>query len=162
MSYEVIDNVLPPQIFEGIQNLFLSNTFGWFYQSAVTGQQHSELESFYFANHLYKDCMPQNDAFNVVVPILQLLKPKALIRIKTNLYPNMGREVINEPHADYEFSHCGAIFYINTNNGYTILEDGTKIESVANRLLKFDPSKPHQSTHCTDQKVRVNINFNYF
>ena len=41
-------------------------------------------------------------------------------------------------------------------------EDGTKIESVANRVLLFDSSRPHSSTRCTDQKVRVNINLNYY
>jgi hypothetical protein len=162
MDYEIIDNALPPQIFEGIQNLLMGYNFAWYYQSAVAGEQYSASDPFYFSTHLYKDCMPQNDAFGVIVPVLQFLKPKALIRIKTNMYPNMGREIINDSHVDYDFAHTGAILYINTNNGYTILKDGTKIESVANRILKFDSSKPHQSTHCTDQKVRVNINFNYF
>ena len=43
----------------------------------------------------------------------------------------------------------------------TVLEDGTECESVANRLLLFDATKPHHSTTCTDQKRRVNINVNY-
>ena len=59
------------------------------------------------------------------------------------------------------FPHKGAIFYINTNNGFTVLEDGTEIASVSNRLLLFNPSEPHHSTSCTDVKRRVNINFNY-
>ena len=42
-----------------------------------------------------------------------------------------------------------------------MLEDGTKVESIQNRLLLFAPSKTHNSTSCTDAKVRVNINFNY-
>ena len=41
------------------------------------------------------------------------------------------------------------------------LEDGTEIESRANRVLLFDPSKPHHSTSCTNDKRRVNININY-
>ena len=36
------------------------------------------------------------------------------------------------------------IYYINTNNGYTKLEDGTKVMSVANRLLLFDGSTSHK------------------
>ena len=42
-----------------------------------------------------------------------------------------------------------------------VLEDGTEIESRANRVLLFDPSKPHHSTSCTSDKRRVNININY-
>ena len=54
-----------------------------------------------------------------------------------------------------------AIFYINTNNGLTVLEDGTEIKSVANRLLLFNASEPHHSTTTSNENRRVNINFNY-
>ncbi len=36
------------------------------------------------------------------------------------------------------------------------------IDSVANRILFFDPSEEHSSSLCTDQKRRITINFNYF
>ena len=54
------------------------------------------------------------------------------------------------------------MFYLNDNDGVTVLNDGTEVESVANRLLLFDASKPHHSTTCTDADRRVNLNFNYF
>ena len=77
------------------------------------------------------------------------------------MYPSTPVITHHEPHVDLEYEHKGAIFYINTNNGVTVLEDGTEIESIENRLLLFDSSKKHNSTSCTDAKVRVNINFNY-
>ena len=40
-------------------------------------------------------------------------------------------------------------------------EDGTKIESVANRLISFPEEMKHRGTSCTDEKIRVVINFNY-
>jgi len=52
--------------------------------------------------------------------------------------------------------------YVNTNNGYTKFEDGTKVESVANRLVTFPANMKHKGTSCTDEKIRVVINFNYF
>ena len=61
-----------------------------------------------------------------------------------------------------DYKHCGLIFYLNTNNGFTILDDGTKIESVENRALFFDPSKRHCSTTCTDSIFRSIIIINYF
>ena len=36
------------------------------------------------------------------------------------------------------------------------------MESVKNRLLLFDSSRPHKSTSCSDKKCRMNININYF
>ena len=93
--------------------------------------------------------------------LLELLKPSFLIRVKANLYLRTDEIVHHDNHIDFPFEHRAAILYINTNNGLTVLEDGTECESVANRLLLFDASKPHHSTTCTDQKRRVNINVNY-
>ena len=55
-----------------------------------------------------------------------------------------------------------SILYVNTNNGYTKFEDGTIVESVANRLVSFPSNMKHTGTSCTDEKTRVVINFNYF
>ena len=64
-------------------------------------------------------------------------------------------------HIDYNFSHSGAILSLNTCDGYTKLEDGTKIDSVANRILLFDPGEEHASTTTTNVSARFNINMNY-
>jgi len=61
----------------------------------------------------------------------------------------------------FEFPHRGAIFYLNTNNGLTVVNN-QEVESIENRLLLFDPTVPHHSTTCTDDKCRVNVNFNFF
>jgi len=83
------------------------------------------------------------------------------MRIKGNLYPSTETIVHHMDHIDYEFPHRGAIFYINTNNGLTVI-DGKEVESIENRLLLFDPAIPHHSTTCTNDKCRVNVNFNFF
>ena len=101
-------------------------------------------------------------AYNVILPLLAKMNISALHRIKANLFPNQGKQDVHPPHADLSYTHDGAIFSINTNDGYTLLKDGTKVKSVANRLLLFDPSLKHSSTTPTDTKVRVNINFNYY
>ena len=41
------------------------------------------------------------------------------------------------------------------------LEDGTKIKSVANRMLVMSGAVKHTGSTCTDEKCRVVINFNY-
>mgnify|MGYP003125354820 CR=1 FL=1 len=63
-------------------------------------------------------------------------------------------------HVDAEIPHKGAILYLNTNNGLTVV-DGVEVESIRNRLLLFDPTIPHHSTTCSDKPFRANINFNY-
>ena len=54
-----------------------------------------------------------------------------------------------------------SIFYMNTNNGYTEFEDGTKVESIANRIVSFPFNMEHTGTSCTDEQTRIVINFNY-
>ena len=94
-------------------------------------------------------------------PIINKIEPISLIRIKGNMYHRTETLQEHGQHIDYTFPHKGAIFSINTNNGYTKLHDGTIVDSVANRMLLFDSSLPHNSTSCTNEKTRVNINFNY-
>ena len=102
------------------------------------------------------------NCFKCLKPLIDKLNVKSLIRIKANLYHKTEKLIFHKPHLDYDFKHKGAILYLNTCNGYTVLNGGTKIKSVENTLLLFDSSKTHNSTNCTDKKIRLNININYF
>ena len=53
-------------------------------------------------------------------------------------------------------------YYVNSNNGYTLFEDGTRVESVANRYLRLSGDLRHTGTSCSDEDRRVLINFNYY
>ena len=82
--------------------------------------------------------------------------------MKINAYPYTEEVHEHNNHIDYSFKHNAAIFSLNTCDGYTKLKNGKKIESVENRLLKFDPSIEHCSTTTTNDLARFNININYF
>ena len=86
----------------------------------------------------------------------------AIIRARALLYVNQGKQIVHEKHTDYNFSHKTIVFYLNSNNGYTEFEDGTKVDSIENRIVFFDGSIPHNSSTCTDQKARAVISINYF
>lgn len=158
MSYKIVDNFLDKDYFKSIVDLYTGNNFAWFYQSKINDYD----KNFYFTQNLYINDNHASSNFSSIINIISKLNVKSLIRVKANMYVRGTKLIKHAAHVDYPFTHKGAIYYINTNNGKTILEDGTKIDSVANRLLFFDPSKKHSSTNCTDQKVRININFNYF
>ena len=63
-------------------------------------------------------------------------------------------------HTDTPQKHMVALFSINTNNGYTLFENGDKVASVENQLVLFDGSLKHCSVAQTDENIRVNININ--
>ena len=161
--HKIIDNALPQEDFENIKNFMLNPNFPWNLTPVVTDcKENLPMTASYYFTHLFWsgfDIEPQSQVFT---PVLNLLECKAIIRIKANLYPSTDNIVYQLEHIDYEFPHRGAIFYLNTNNGLTILQNNIKIESIENRLLLFDQSVPHNSTTCTDDKCRVNVNFNFF
>lgn len=159
----IIDNFLPEEEFKVIQDLMLGKDFEWHYHSDVTyADDDTDNKSFYFTHLFYSNPKITSDHIKLLNPLFEKMDVKAFIRVKGNMYPNLNGYNPEQPHIDYPYPHKGAIFYINTNDGCTTLEDGTAIQSIANRILFFDPSKMHDSTYPTDQKVRVNINMNYF
>ena len=160
-NYKVIDNFLPAESFVELKDLFYSNNFPWFYYPNISFNSQSKNNLFYLVHIFYFNSMINSDFFDDIKILLDKINPNKLLRVKANMYPNQGIKDLDEMHTDYDYSHKGAIFSINTCNGGTILENGTRIPSLANRILFFDPGKPHDSYNCTDAKNRVNININY-
>jgi hypothetical protein len=158
MKYEIIDNFLPTEEFIKIKNLMLGSDFPWYYNNGVSHEQ----DSFYFTHKFFDNHCIASGQFDLLYPVFKKLNLKFLMRVKGNFYPKTLEIKEHGKHVDYKFSHNGFILYINTNNGFTRLKDGSKIESYENRGLLFDASIEHNSSTCTDQNGRININFNYF
>ena len=160
MTIEVIDNFLGQRHFDEIREVLSGLTIPWYYNDSVTGD--IVTNQYYFTHNFYNYNRWMSEHHIIMKPIIEMLGVKAIMRIKGNLYPGVETPVEDPMHIDYPFEHKAAILYINTNNGYTVFEDGTKVEPVANRLVKFNGFVPHASSRCTDAKVRLNVNFNYF
>lgn len=166
-EYKIIDNFLKEKDFNRIKNFILQEEFPWNLTQTVTFDDDTDNlpinASYYFVRSFWDDShftiKPGSIEFS---PILSKLEIKSVMRIKANLYPSTEKIIHHSNHRDYEFEHRGAIFYLNTNDGLTILEDSVEIESIENRLLIFKPHKIHRSTTCTNQKYRLNVNFNFF
>jgi len=164
-EYQIIDNFLPEKNFNKIKELFFSNYLNWYYHPCVNYvEEESPDNLFYFTHLFYQKDAPSSPYYDLINEnLLSFMKDvRSLIRVKGNLYPNQNIKKRNGNHVDDVFDHKGAIFYINTNNGRTIINDKIKIDSVENRILYFNPLTPHDSENCTDQKIRTNININYF
>lgn len=153
--------MLPKEQYEFIKNFMESDEISWHYNKGISHLSEKDDLRFYYFTHLFLINNVQSPFFGFLKPILDILKPQTLIRIKGNFYPSSEKIVQHNKHKDYEFKHLAAVYYINDNDGYTLFEDGTKIESIGNRLVYFDGSVPHCSTNCTTQHGRININFNY-
>jgi hypothetical protein len=160
---EVVDNFLPKDIFKHLEDVLCGKNFPWYYNDHVASPEKTD-DLFYFTHMFYNTERGEevSPTIQLIEPILNMIQPKELIRVKGNLYTTYYEKRQDPFHVDYRYPHRGAIFYLNTNNGYTVFEDGTKVDAVANRIMFFDPTVPHASTRCTDAKIRVNVNFNYY
>ena len=161
--HKILDNALPQEEFENIKNFMLNPSFSWNLTPVVTNEKENlPISASYYFTHEFWSGFHTEPQTQVFAPILNLLECRAMMRIKGNLYPSTETIIHHDNHTDYDFPHRGAIFYPNTNNGLTVLEDTIEIKSIENRLLTFDASRPHHSTTCSDDKCRVNVNFNFF
>jgi len=153
--YKVYDNFLSEEEFLKIKNLILNSEFSWNLTPNVSNlQENLKITSSYYFTHLF-------ETYEIFESLLNKLNPTKIIRIKANLYPSTEQIEKHSNHIDYDYENIGAIYYLNTNNGLTISGDTVKVESVKNRLLLFDASRPHCSTTCSDDKCRVNVNLNF-
>lgn len=161
IKYKVIDNFLSEEDHDIIKTLTTGSQYmPWFLNNQVSGEDLDPMD-YYFTHIFYSDYKINSNNFHIFEPILKKLDCKALIRIKGNFYPGTEKIRKHTNHKDYDFSHNAAIYYVNENNGCTVLNDSIEIESKANRVLIFDPQVPHCSTTCSDEKYRITINFNY-
>jgi len=156
---EIINNFLSDTDFQNLKKMLTSNTFPYFYEKGVADE--NDNKNFYFIHQLYYNDKPASNFFSLILPIINKLNVKSLIRAKINLFPRTEKLIKYGEHADCVFSHKGAILYINSCDGGTYIGDKF-IPSVENQVLLFDPSIKHRSTNCTDKKCRINININYF
>lgn len=158
---KIIDNFLEESDFIAIKDFLMDSNFPWYFNSGilVKDDNHSH---FQFTHSFYRNYKPESSYIDILNPIFAKIAPKAIIKVKANLGTRMEEIRPTGMHTDYNFECTTGIFYVNTNNGYTLFEDGTKIESVANRFVEFNSLLKHSGTTHTDEQTRVVVNFNYF
>jgi len=170
---EIIDDYLSPDIHNDIYNYWtgnydkgdIQNSCSWAFTSGINRAgdgDYGQYVHLVFAGHTIL-----NNSFYNLKPIIDKENMTAISRIKANATSRTEKVVV----FDWAF-HCDhgpdmenmitAIYYINSNNGYTLFEDGTKVESVANRFVKFPATMVHTGTTCTNDYRRILVNFNYF
>ena len=163
MSFKIIDNYLSVEEHLVLKTIMESDTFPWYYNQykVFKGDHSKKLFEYQLVHIFYKDNCVNSDFFNELNCIIEKLKPLSLIRIKANLNPITHNLIEFGKHQDQDFKCKAAIYYVNDNDGYTIIE-GKKIESKANRIVLFDANQKHYGTNSTNCNNRMVINFNYF
>ncbi len=156
---EVIDNCLPASEFNFMRESLAEAGFYWgFIPKSVSGEKPQLV-------HLFCDAImgfTSPHAQQIIAPLVNKLQPSAVLKAKANL--QWQRDTIIEDPLHVDFHNVQAttsILYMNTCNGYTHFEDGSKVHSVANRMVTFPTQTLHAGANCTDDIARIVINFNY-
>lgn len=163
---QVIDNCLSQEDFLRIHDTLTSQDFPWFFLNNKVGELYGNdhLHNTQFTHMFYSEFRPKSSFAGIIEPVLEILNPKAIVKIKSNMTMPTEHKIVFPMHVDVENFIGGttAIYYVNTNNGYTEFNNGEIVESISNRLVIFDSTLMHTGTTSTDTKFRSVINFNYY
>ena len=165
MKIEILDDFLPLSEFKLLYDFIMGDYFPWYYSDGIYAVP--EPRRFQHIHNFYSFGQGNDgktSKFEVITPLLQRLKIRSLIRVKANATFKTFLHESGGMHTDLSNvgPHKTAIYYVNTNNGYTKLRGHGKVKSVANRMLTFDSNLEHTGFTCTNEKRRVVINFNYY
>jgi len=168
MNVNIKDSLLPEDTFSRIANTIMSGEFPWFYTPSVTMQEKATLMDYQFFHPVYIQDQIVSNYFQLLGPLFEAINAFSIFGCKVNCNPYSG-DTIHEHgmHQDVRDLPNGlrintAVFYLNTNNGYTLVKStNEKIESVANRLVTFDSEEYHTGSTTTDKKARYVVNINY-
>ena len=154
---QVIDNFLSEGEFKNLRDYISSTSFPWYFGLVTNDSKIAQFVHSFYANDI------PNPTYSNVEFLRGKLNMAALIRIKVNLNPRTETLQVHRDafHIDYP-DITTAVFYLNTCDGYTLFEDGTKVDSVENRIVIFDSNMRHTGTNCTNEVGRLVMNINYF
>jgi hypothetical protein len=161
---KITDNYLPEEIFKTLQRKVMNENFSWnfFDYSVDPGDRMPQM--------VHTVCMnneSQSSLWNSAQFLIKFLNPSYIYRMKLNLDIRTKDIVTKQFHYDIvneknePLDHQVMILYMNTCNGYTLFEDGTKVHSVENRALFFPGDLKHTGTTCTDELRRIVLNCDY-
>ena len=156
---KIIDNFLPEEEFKSIQSLMMGGQFNCFY---AEGLSYRDDESYQMVHMFFQPEVGSNSEY---LPMwsnfMTKVEAKKCARIKANMTFKTSEPEPSLYHTDFEDMKT-AIFYINTNNGYTEFENGVRVNSVANRVCIFNSNLNHRGvTHTEGDQQRIVVNFNY-
>jgi hypothetical protein len=155
---KTIKNFLPDQIFKEIRHILFSETFPYYFVNYVVNVD--DRSDYFFTHHLFNENKSSKYFNKILAPLIGRLTFNRLARAKVNFYTKKHKFIKTAYHVDFKDSHLVALYSVNTNNGFTQLENGPALPSIENTIHIFDGSLKHCSVAQTDTNARINININ--
>jgi hypothetical protein len=169
---KIIDNFLDDDNFLMVKKFMMSPRCQWRFIDFIAHKDKRDNDKDGYFVHSFKDLNPdtmkerfqESPNISILSNLMNKIKDNVsyqnVLRIRSSLYPRRSIQKPDPMHLDYDFPHKVCIYYVNTNNGYTMFENGEKVSSLENRLLIFDGLEKHCSVVQTDTAARFIININ--
>jgi hypothetical protein len=167
MNFKIIDNFLEDHVAKRIHDVTHCSEFPWYFHDVIAhSNEEKSKDRFQFVHTLKSNKFGTTSSYydQLCLPIIDKLKLnfKDVLRSKVNMSLYSGNNPFKSGfHVDNDGPHKVALYYINSNNGYTEFESGETIQCVKNRMVIFDGSIEHRAVKQTNNKTRIAINTNY-
>lgn len=160
-EFIVIKNLLELDFLNKLKETIFGSNFNWFFNPNMTESK----DGYFFSHLLFKDFQIHSNFYiEFVLPILKKLQFVSLQEARINLMVKKEKLYQSDFHIDKPYPCKTAILYLNSCNGYTILDkkEQIKIECEENKAIIFDSQIEHSAVSQTDCERRIVINFNGF
>lgn len=165
---KVVDDFLAPEELRALCNAMLAPGFSWRrvpILSSGASEHMAPTENGQWVHGFFhcRGSTPYvSPTFRTVRPVIERLGPVRLLKVKANLTVRRGRHLEYGLHVDTRHPRAmTGILYLNDNNGYTRFDDGSRVDSIANRFVAFDARRRHTGASCTDVPYRLVLNVNW-
>ena len=170
---KIFDNIIPFKEQNKLINLFLSNSFPWFYIPDITHSFKKSQKRHALAHRFIKEGHLNSNYFNSVEPIIKHVinklkyKKVVLSDVRSFLqFPlNIKSKKLDTPHIDTKHNHIVFLYYVKDSEASTIIyldksfKKYKKIKAKQGRLVVFPGSLWHTAEQ-PSKKIRCIINCN--
>lgn len=147
-----------------VEQILTNPEFPWYlnrilYKVLIAPEYNYQMNHSFYLHDTY------NSPYKELIDIFRYkLNWVTLVKCRANLIFRTDKIVQHGWHTDFNDPRMTtALYYVNTNNGYTIFEDTKeKHMSIKNKFIEFPTLQSHAGTTCTDAPYRICINFNYY
>ena len=98
---------------------------------------------------------------NIVDPFLKAIEHKKILDLHVQYFSYTKQINKSKPHIDVNENSRTSILFLDTNDGYTEIIGGPKVNSQENRVFSFPSKMPHIHTSTTNENGRYVINMSY-
>ena len=168
-NIKVYDNFLSKEEFIPLQDFLLGEDCPWYFNRFTTFRPERSIdaaiaafnEGCKFTHTFWRDMQgPTSPYYDKLLPLLDRCGAKHVVKIKANLLLKTSQVIPHIFHTDTGVDCTTVVYYLNTCDGFTHFEDGSKIETLENRAVIFNSQIPHGGSTTTNADNRVVLNIN--